>query len=97
MAPGPSPVAAPTPTLAPAAGGQPSGPLPGEVTPLHAPTDRPDEPLTAGLATGAGPGAEALEVPDRHDDPVATRLRAAYARYPSEDLRRLIEFQDADT
>ena len=30
------------------------------VTPLFAPTTRPDEPITAGIAMGAGPGPEAL-------------------------------------
>jgi len=30
------------------------------VTPLFAPTQRPDEPITAGVAVGAGPGPEAL-------------------------------------
>ena len=31
-----------------------------EVTPLFAPSQRPNEPITAGIATGAGPGPEAL-------------------------------------
>jgi len=30
------------------------------ITPLFAPTQRPDEPITAGIASGAGPGPEAL-------------------------------------
>ena len=30
------------------------------VTPLYAPTQRPDEPITAGIAMGAGPGPEVL-------------------------------------
>ena len=30
------------------------------VTPLYAPTTRPDEPITSGIAMGAGPGPEAL-------------------------------------
>lgn len=30
------------------------------VTPLFAPTTRPDEPITSGIAMGAGPGPEAL-------------------------------------
>jgi hypothetical protein len=33
------------------------------VTPLTAPTERPDEPLTAGMDFGAGPGSEALNLP----------------------------------
>ena len=30
------------------------------ITPLFAPTQRPDEPITSGIAMGAGPGPEAL-------------------------------------
>lgn len=33
------------------------------VTPLTAPTERADEPLTAGMDFGAGPGSEALNLP----------------------------------
>jgi hypothetical protein len=36
----------------------PAPPTP--VTSLFAPTQRPDEPITAGIDTGAGPGSEAL-------------------------------------
>ena len=32
------------------------------VTPLFAPTQRPDEPITAGISLGAGPGPEALGI-----------------------------------
>jgi hypothetical protein len=38
----------------------PSVPAPAPVTPLFAPSQRPDEPVTAGVAVGAGPGPEAL-------------------------------------
>lgn len=31
-----------------------------QVTPLYAPTQRPDEPITAGISRGAGPGPEVL-------------------------------------
>ena len=33
------------------------------MTPLTAPTERPNEPLTAGMDFGAGPGSEALNLP----------------------------------
>lgn len=36
------------------------GPLPGQLTPLTAPTQRPSEPLTTGIASGAGAGPEVL-------------------------------------
>lgn len=39
-------------------------PLPGELGPLTAPTNRPNEPLTAGLAAGPGPGPEIMAPPN---------------------------------
>ena len=42
-------------------GGRPSSPVAqAPVTPLFAPSDRKDEPVTAGVAIGEGPGPEAL-------------------------------------
>jgi hypothetical protein len=38
----------------------PAVPAQEAVTPLFAPTQRPEEPITAGVAVGAGPGPEAL-------------------------------------
>lgn len=38
----------------------PPNPAAGQVTPLSAPTARPNEPVTAGAAMGAGPGPSAL-------------------------------------
>lgn len=35
------------------------------ITPLTAPTERPDEPLTAGMDFGAGAGTEALNLPQQ--------------------------------
>ncbi len=35
------------------------------IVPLDAPTQRPDEPLTAGINRGEGPGSEALKLPNR--------------------------------
>lgn len=53
MGPAPTPgVATPAPTQAPA-------PVPG-ANPLIAPTNRPSEPITAGLPMGPGPGPEAI-------------------------------------
>lgn len=40
------------------------GATPGSLGPLHAPTGRPGEPVTHGLATGPGAGPEALTPPD---------------------------------
>ena len=47
----------------PGPGGQPP-PGPGELPPLDAPTNRPTEPVTTGLPSGAGAGPEALKPPD---------------------------------
>jgi hypothetical protein len=45
--------AAPTPA-------PPAGPLPGSLTPLSAPTQRPNEPVTHGADAGPGGGSEVL-------------------------------------
>lgn len=73
---------------APPAPPSPAFPLPGSFGPLSRPTERPDEPLTAGLPFGPGPGPEALAVPPQT---TADELRAIYARYPLPELRELIE------
>ena len=62
----PSPAAASAPTPAPSGptGGAPSPGLPPVsgpgILPFLHPSNRPSEPVTAGLPTGAGPGPEAL-------------------------------------
>lgn len=38
--------------------------MPGELGPLHAPTNRPGEPITHGLPTGPGAGPGILQPPD---------------------------------
>lgn len=43
-------------------GNLPSNPAAGQVVPFSAPTNRPNEPVTAGAALGAGPGTSALGV-----------------------------------
>lgn len=79
-----APPAPPQPTMAAVA----PAPLPGELgDPLRA-TERPDEPLSAGLDWGPGPGSEALGI---GGDPSGDELRAIYARYPTEALREAIE------
>ncbi len=100
----------PPPPTAPAGGAAPAGAggalggggalpvLPGQVTPLDAPTERPDEPVTAGVPLGPGPGPEALGplgAPGSPDDEVMA-LRAAYAAYPSEELRQILERIDLE-
>lgn len=45
------------------------------VVPLHADTQRPTEPVTAGAAAGAGPGMAALGLPAPGNDPSVQSLR----------------------
>jgi len=54
-----APMAGPNPT-APAS---PFDAMMPSVTPLTAPTERPNEPITAGMDFGAGPGSEVLNLP----------------------------------
>ena len=63
-----------------------AGPMP--LPSLTAPTSRPTEPLTAGADFGPGPGSEIMPQPA---DSTLARLRALYKRFPTEDLRELIE------
>lgn len=65
-----------------------------QMTPLDAPSARPNEPVTAGLPVGPGPGPEVLGGNTANDDVEAT-LRATYARFPTEQLRALIEMIDS--
>lgn len=69
---------APLPSVAPTPkppAPMPSSPLPPNV-PLNAPTQYPDQPVTAGADAGAGPGMESLGIPDQMDvDMAAMRSR----------------------
>lgn len=80
--PGPPPVRA-----------APPSPAPGSFGPLTRGTERPDEPLTAGLSIGAGAGPEAVRAPLalNGDDMLLAQLRGLYAAYPSSDLAALID------
>lgn len=67
-------------------------------TPLHAPTERPDEPTTAGAALGPGPGAEALNMSPEGAKAEAKRLApllpamivAADSQYATPEFRRYV-------
>jgi hypothetical protein len=84
-----------TPT-APTGPGPVPGPPPGQVVDLLGPTERPGEPLTAGMPFGAGPGPEAM----MRDDPDAAaidRLRMLARATGSPSLMRLLEsWEDPD-
>jgi hypothetical protein len=70
--------------------------LPG-VIPLDAPTQRPDQPVTAGGALGPGGGEEILGLPAMSPvmefDSGINAIRALYLQDPNnQDLRRLLEY-----
>lgn len=73
------------PSPAGGTGAAPAAPPP-PLTPLSAASARPDEPVTAGLPLGPGPGPEVLGADVEMDE-----LRALYLAYPSEELREIIE------
>lgn len=85
--PMPAPGAAPMPA---AGAPMPQGPLPGSLG-FTDPSQRPGEPVQHGLPMGPGGGPEVLgNVPDANSA-VATQLRAIYMRFPTEQMRGLIE------
>jgi hypothetical protein len=69
------------------------GPPPGSLGPLSAPTARPGEPLTNGIDSGPGAGAEAMGMDDG-SNMVKTQLRALYQQYPLDELAELIAEAD---
>lgn len=71
----------------------PQGPMPGSLGALDRPTERPTEPITAGVDFGAGPGAMQAGVnrPIRSEDPILDRIRTLYAQFPNEDLADLLD------
>jgi hypothetical protein len=62
---------------------------PGDVPNLNDPTNRPDEPITAGMPFGPGPGPR--EPVMQQEDPALARLRQLYGAYPSPHIRRMIQ------
>jgi hypothetical protein len=72
--------------------GAPSGGMPPVPTVgIFEPTQRPNEPITAGVDVGPGPGSEALMTPIDAPDQIATFARAMYMANPSPQLRRIVE------
>lgn len=96
------PLPAAPPVQAPSSLGAPqsTAPVPGMPPqaqgPFDRPTDHPNEPLTAGLPVGPGPGPEAIRggTALSSDDVVLAQLRAVMRQYPSSDIARLIEYYD---
>jgi len=65
----------------------------GTIPSLTDPSARPNEPVTAGLTSGAGPGPEVLSTPQAAFGPPELSLaRELYKRAPNNDILQLIEF-----
>ncbi len=76
----------------------PPPPMPGQAGGLDRMTERPDEPLTAGMPFGAGPGPEALAAPSGgpgSKEDLIMQLRLATARYPNPNLIQLLLMLEA--
>lgn len=58
---------------------------------IFEPTMRPNEPITAGVDVGEGPGSEALMTPVDAPDQLAAFARAMYMANPTPQLRRIVE------
>lgn len=76
-----------SPTTAAAGMSMPSLP---SVTPLTAPTERPDEPVTAGMDFGPGPGSEALNLPKQRT--LSEILSSMIDMDPTGDVQNLYDF-----
>lgn len=76
-------------TSAPMAGPAAMPDLP-VVTPLTAPTERPQEPVTAGMDFGDGPGTEALNIPQER--PLSEVLAAMLEFDSTGDVQAIYDF-----
>jgi len=63
---------------------------PGQMGGFTRPTERPDEPLTAGASFGPGPTPRTQYAPPTSDS-VLMELRALYTAYPSEELADMLD------
>ena len=57
------------------------GMAPSQITSLYAPSERPDEPITAGIAMGEGPGPEALGMQSMMNGPKLSDILASMLPY----------------
>lgn len=68
-----------------------------QVPNLFDPTNRPTEPVTAGLNMGPGPGTEALgPMPPSPADPVRQVVQALLLQFPNPDLTRILNRLDLE-
>ncbi len=85
----------PLPAGAPAGGGGAPSAVQGQspappLTPINAPTQRPGEPLTTGIASGPGLGPEALGMAPAPEDPTIHILKGILSRYPNPAIAALL-------
>ena len=83
-----APMAGPTPQAR--MGANPLAAMGTPLTPLTAPTERPGEPITAGMDFGPGPGSEALNLPRERS--LSDILAAMIDIDPTGDVRDLYNF-----
>jgi hypothetical protein len=69
----------------------PPGTPPGGLGAFNRPTERPGEPITQGLSSGAGAGPEVLGLQDPGGDPITLQLRALYQRFPIQEIADLLD------
>lgn len=81
----------PAPTDVQAQQPAPAGPRPGSIN-LTGPTQRPNEPITAGADFGPGPSSVGAGITPRfvRTDDVLETLRALYALYPNDGLAEML-------
>lgn len=74
----------------------PPGPALGSFGAFDRPTERPDEPWTAGLKVGPGAGPEVVSTPFTlsADEDVVARLRGLYQAFPNDDIERLLTYAE---
>ena len=65
---------------------------PGQYGPLDRPTERPNEPVTAGAPFGPGRMSQGnAYIGPRNSDPILDELRALYTSYPSDELADMLD------
>lgn len=67
--------------------------MPGDLTPLNAPSARPLEPVTAGANVGPGPSAFAAGIPSAYNEKAAAimELREIAKLFPTDDLYDMLD------
>lgn len=71
---------------------------PGSLGAFNRPTERPQEPITAGVDFGAGMNSiqAGINNPPRVEDPVLERLKNIFRNYPNDELADLIDSYTRD-